>query len=246
MLLKFSKGNAKLAKNVYTFSLLAGHSCPFARDCLAKAIEQSGKRVLRDGAQAEFRCFSASAEVQYDNTYKARKHNFDLVRQAKTKAKIRDLILSSLPKRARIIRIHVSGDFYSQAYFDAWIEVAKTRSDVHFYAYTKSLPYVVKRLGSLPSNLVITASRGGRRDDLIELHDIREARVVYSETEAQDLGLDIDHDDSHAMRQGPSFALLLHGVQPKGTKAGEAMRVLRAKGKTGYNRKARKALALVA
>ncbi len=29
-LLKFQKGNAKLDKSIHTFSLPAGHSCPFA------------------------------------------------------------------------------------------------------------------------------------------------------------------------------------------------------------------------
>ena len=37
-------------------------------------------------------------------------------------------------------------------------------------------------------------------------------------------GLDVDHDDSHAMRYGPDFALLLHGVQPAGSDAGRAAR----------------------
>ena len=34
--------------------------------------------------------------------------------------------------------------------------------------------------------------------------------------------LEIDDDDSHAMEHGPSFALLIHGTQPAGTKAARA------------------------
>jgi hypothetical protein len=42
--------------------------------------------------------------------------------------------------------------------------------------------------------------------------------------------LDIDHDDSHAALPGPSFALLIHGIQPAGSEAGKAVRALRGVG----------------
>jgi hypothetical protein len=60
------------------------------------------------------------------------------------------------------------------------------------------------------------------------------ARVVFSEQEARDLGLAIDHDDSHAMTHGPDFALLVHGTQPKGSDAAAAVRALRDAGFSGY------------
>jgi hypothetical protein len=66
---------------------------------------------------------------------------------------------------------------------------------------------------------VPTASYGGKYDNLIEKHNLRYAKVVYSEDEATRLHLEIDHDDSHAMSHGASFALLLHGTQPAGTVA---------------------------
>ena len=52
------------------------------------------------------------------------------------------------------------------------------------------------------------------------------------------MGLEIDHDDSHAARpdlRHQSFALLIHGVQPKGSEAAKA--VVKLKGKGSYNRK---------
>ena len=38
-----------------------------------------------------------------------------------------------------VVRLHDSGDFYSQEYLDAWKAVAKALPDMVFYAYTKSL-----------------------------------------------------------------------------------------------------------
>lgn len=80
---------------------------------------------------------------------------------------------------------------------------------------------------ALPENLILTASRGGKYDELIDLHGWKEALVVYSEQEAIDKGLEIDHDDSHAAYGKENFALLLHGVQPKGSVAGEALKQIK-------------------
>ena len=74
-------------------------------------------------------------------------------------------------------------------------------------------------------------------DQLIEEKQLRSAKVVFSEAEAAELGLEIDHDDSHAARpslQGQDLALLIHGTQPKGTEAAEALKAL--KGKGSYSR----------
>ncbi len=62
--------------------------------------------------------------------------------------------------------------------------------------------------------------------------------VVLSEQEAADLGLELDHDDSHAMNPGPSFALIIHGMQPAGSAASKALTELRRNGEFGYGRKA--------
>ena len=57
------------------------------------------------------------------------------------------VILGSLSPCAGVVRVHDSGDFFSQEYFDAWLEVARGRPRTRFYAYTKSLPFWVARLG---------------------------------------------------------------------------------------------------
>jgi len=234
--LKLSKGNAKLGKDVYVFSLPAGYSCPGARDCKSRAVVTNGKAKVVDGKHTRFRCFAASQEAQYPATRVARWHNYELLKAAKTEPKMADLILSALPKKAAKIRIHASGDFFSQAYFDAWLLAAKMRKDYTFYAYTKSIKYWVKRIDKIPQNFILTASHGGSQDQWI-MPCMRTATVVYSEQTAADLGLEIDHDDSLAMNHGPDFALLLHGTQPKGSDASKAKEKLKVVSNwTGYKR----------
>lgn len=233
--LSFRTGNAKLTKKTNTFSLPAGKACPAAKDCKSMAIEgDDGKRTIQDGKDCQFRCFAASQEV-CPNTFKARKRNFDLLLEARTATAMVDLIEASLLKPHDAERVHVSGDFFNQVYFDAWMEVACRNPDRCFYAYTKSIPFWVDRLNDIPENFELNASYGGHHDSLIEKHGLKSARVVFSEQEAIDLGLEIDHDDSLAMKPGPSFALLLHGTQPKGSEAAKAKKALGGKG--GYSAK---------
>jgi hypothetical protein len=236
--LKFGKGNAKLDKTIYTFSLPAGWTCPGANICKSKVKVVDGKRSIHDGPQTQFRCFAASQEVLFTGVYNSRQHNRELLK-GMTVGGMRLLINKSLPKKAEVVRVHVSGDFYSRSYFDAWMQVANDNPDRLFYAYTKSLNYWTDytKHNRVPHNFVLTASVGGRFDDLIDVHDLRYAKVVYTEAEANVLGLPIDHDDSHAYKHGPSFALLLHGVQPKGSEASKALVKLKKAGKGGYKKK---------
>jgi hypothetical protein len=243
--LRFGSGNAKLDAAIFTFSLPAGHTCPFAKDCKAKADRHTGK--LQDGPETEFRCYAASMEARHSSVRTSRWHNLQALRGCRSKEEMVALILDSLSPFAGYIRVHDSGDYFSQDYFDAWLEAASRRPHTTFYFYTKSVRYWLARLaevgdghtpGNVP-NFVPTASLGGRDDELVLRHGLRTARVVYSEQEAADLGLEIDHDDSHAMRHGPDFALLVHGTQPPGSEASKAVQALRNAGNFGYGRQHR-------
>jgi len=255
-MLKWSKANAKterlnescwaIAKHldggrkVYSLDLLSGYSCPFAKACLSKAVVgDDGKRTIKDGPANEFRCFSASQEVQYTNVYNLRKHNYDTLKENQDDWPLMyQELWKSIPPDAGIVRIHVAGDFFNENYLRAWIQLAMANSDILFYAYTKSLKYWDALRNEIPENMVLTASYGGRDDWMIDHCDFRYAQVVYSEAEARDLGLCIDSDDSMAANptwRDTNFALLLHGTQPKGSEAAVALKAL--KGKGSYSRK---------
>ena len=224
----------KLSLKLKTFTLPAGHTCPGANECLSRADRITGK--IKDGPNTLFRCFAASAEAVYPSLRKMVWHNFELIK-ATLKNGVNacaDLICESLPKKFDIMRVHVGGDYFSKQYLQAWIEVAKRNPTKIFYSYSKSLPMFAEF--ALPENLVLTASRGGKYDDMIDLHGWKEALVVYSEQEAIDKGLEIDHDDTHAAFGQDNFALLIHGTQPKGSVASVALSKLRKQGKGGYSK----------
>ena len=222
--LSFSNGNAKL-KGIHTFSLPAGFSCPGASLCLSRANRETGK--ITDGANTQFRCYAASAESLFKTTRKSRWNNFEQLKACKSKQEMVDLITMSLPSKAKIVRIGASGDFYSQTYFDAWLQVADSRKDILFYAYTKSIPFYLARKDSIPFNFKVTVSRGGKFDHLIT-DDLKSVTVVFSKKEATSKGLKLDKTDKLAYTGDKSFALLLHNTQPANTPAAKAWQVIKA------------------
>jgi len=237
-MLKFTPANTKVRKlakiealaqyldngrKIFNFDLLAGHTCPMAKLCFSKVVD--GKVV--DGKDTEFRCFAASLEALYPASFAAHKHNTDMLK-GKGVEQITQMLLHGLPSKAGIVRIHSAGDYFSESYFRAWLYVANTYPYKLFYGYTKMTPFMVKHRKDMPANFQLTASYGGKRDDLIGRHKLPSSKVVFSEAEAAKLGLEIDDDDSHAANPTvKNFALLIHGVQPAGSDAGKAVHKLR-------------------
>lgn len=221
--LSITAKNAKL--NHPYFALPAGYTCPGADAC--KTLTPRNRSKIDDKLVQDFgdiRCYGSSEEARYPNTQKTRWSNKDLLGKFDKSGKI-DLLLNSLKhfekkhNKLTLFRVHESGDFYSQEYFDAWMEVANQRSDVLFYAYTKSLSFWVARLSSIPKNFKFVASVGGLEDHLIDEYNLRYAVVVQTPEEAAKLRLPIDIDDSLAYGSDGNFAVLIHGTQKAGTEA---------------------------
>ena len=245
--LQFSPENAKLQNiqdwaalpeywgrqvRIHGFSLPAGYTCPAAKLCLSKADRVTGK--IKDGKYNEFRCFMASIEAYRPQLREMLWENLNILRVLDMEGMV-SVLYDALPD-TDIVRIGVDGDFFNQAYFDAWVQVARLRPDVTFYAYTKSLNFWEHALkyGGIPDNLKLTASYGGNYDHMIDgmvqKYGIKSARVVLNPEEADRLELPIDHNEWHAIAGTIPFALLIHGPQPKGSKAAAALKDLKRRG----------------
>jgi hypothetical protein len=136
-----SKGNLKLSKKIKIFNLPAIQSCPNSSQC------------------AKF-CYARKAERQYPAVRAARGRNFRLAKEAPELLKKQ--ILSKL-ESGDIVRIHESGDMFSQAYLDMWFEIAKERPDVRFYTYTKTEHiWDFGKIKSLPNFNVVSSFVGGK------------------------------------------------------------------------------------
>ena len=242
-LLRITFENAKL-KGIWHFSLPSGWSCPGAKNCHTKADRATGKITDLQTPDADgviYRCYAAMDEARRPNVRAVRWDNFDLLKDRKsTKEKV-TLIVSSIRNsglvRGGTLRVHIGGDYYSQSYFNAWMQAAKFFPKIVFYSYTKSIKFLLEYIaahGGLPSNFVFTCSHGGKYDNLIPQTLVKSAKVFFSMDEANALGLEIDHTDDLAISGSDDFALVIHGSQPAGSAASKALSANKKKGFTGY------------
>lgn len=167
-------------------------------ECKVTVDRVTGKFSVKRGA---YRCYAASAE-RFPGVRAARWANFNQVIEG---------IPPTLPAAAKAVRIHMAGDFFNQAYFDLWLGIATQNPGVEFWAYTKSLSYWVARLGSIPTNLVLTASYGGRLDHLISEHNLKNVQV-YADPSLVPPDRPIDTNDDIARIPGVNFALIDNNV----------------------------------
>lgn len=134
------KGNIKVGP-VLTFSLPAKFTCPGATTWCLK------------------HCYAYRFERRRPNCRRAYAHN--LVLTWKEGGLLRAM-LEALPPRAPYMRVHVSGDFYSEDYVHDWIAICRTWPYTRFWAYTRSwvVPSLRKSLERLraQNNMQIFAS----------------------------------------------------------------------------------------
>lgn len=145
-----STGNKKLksSKEVkfLIFNLPAIKTCPFATEH-CKAL-----------------CYARKAEKMYPGCLPCREKNFMESKKESFVNDMTEVINNYVSRKAYkaaekiFFRIHESGDFYNQEYFDKWVQIAKVFPNVTFLAYTKSVRYVLFTTEIIPENFIIRYS----------------------------------------------------------------------------------------
>lgn len=112
------------------------------------------------------------------------------------------------------IRIHDSGDFYSPAYLDKWMEIVRRNPDVIFYAYTKCVSYFKGK--PLPDNFTVIFSEGGSEDHLIDRALDRFAKVFPSVKAVRLAGFADAHlNDLKALGPNRRIGVVYHGYESR-------------------------------
>jgi len=76
------------------------------------------------------------------------------------------------------VRIHDSGDFFSDPYLNAWLHIARTRPGTNFYCYTKEIDRFRRLVEpNPPHNFLWVYSYGGRQDHTLDPNVDRVADV---------------------------------------------------------------------
>lgn len=202
--MKFIKKTKYYTGTVYEWNLPTGTTCPFALECKVTVDRLTGKFDIYKG---QYKCYAASPE-RFPGVREHRWKNFEFVKSGG---------IPTLPKDCRNVRIHSSGDFFNQGYFDMWLELARDNPGINFWAYTKSLDYWVERIDAIPDNLILTASYGGRRDELIERFNLKNVKVYRRESDVPP-DRPIDRNDDWARVPDVNFALLDNAYNSKSEK----------------------------
>lgn len=103
-------------------------------------------------------------------------------------------VQSWLTGGGQAVRIHDSGDFFSQDYLNGWLKVARLTTDVLFYAYTKQVQLIKDNEETFPENFLICYSMGGRQDNLLDLGADRHADVFPNLDAIVDAGYTSQHE----------------------------------------------------
>lgn len=168
------KGNSKLQRTqkkfgvkIFNFSIPAGNdkltgkiTCPFAGKCF------------------EDFCYAREGNYKFNNVQIALSNRHKATRESDFVERINSELSKLKNNKQVYVRIHDSGDFYSPAYFEKWLQIAYNNPNVRFYAYTKSHSFIRGR--QLPENMDLIYSLGSKNDQLINLDTERHSKIFQS------------------------------------------------------------------
>lgn len=195
--LKWSFGNDKLLKtdtvsfNIPVFRSADGFAtCPKAGACVTLCYARQGRYMM-------------------PNVQKPREFNLNIVR--KHLAKFPKMAIEALGRiKNKIVRVHDSGDFFSQKYMDAWFYIASKFPGKKFYAYTKSLHL---DRSNQPDNFQVIQSVGGLMDDAIDPTESH-SRIFASHSDRIKAGyVNGNTNDKPAIRGDIRIGLVYHGTK---------------------------------
>ena len=186
--------NSKLKKDrIFNFTLPAYKSntgmitCPAAKDCIVNCYARQG-------------CYTFS--------------NVRSKHEANLKASLSDnfpemMVGEIIEKRAALVRIHDSGDFYSREYLHKWIKIMQALPHVKFYAYTKDIPLMKSE--TLPDNFTVIYSFGGKYDDMIDESKDRHAKCFIGKIDKT--YINASNSDLNALKDNHRIGLFYHGTK---------------------------------
>ena len=128
-------------------------------------------------------CYAKKGAYIWSNVQPAFEKRYELSKTDKFIESMNDEIRRKKPD---FIRVHDSGDYYSRAYLNKWIQIAKDNPDVKFYSYT-NMVQLTKEI-HLPDNYDIIYSDSGKQKHLINEKKDRHTRIFSSSSDLSNAG----------------------------------------------------------
>lgn len=166
------------------------NTCPGAKECRDVCYAKQGMYVFPNVKNAR----NLSLEQTLDGSF--------------TQNMIEDLYKFSA-KGINTVRIHDSGDFYSQKYLDKWFNIARSMPWMKFYAYTKAMN--LDLWTDKPDNMQIIQSLGGRWDSKVDLSKPHSRIFTDEDSRIENGYADGNANDAPAIEGVIKIGLVYHG-----------------------------------
>ena len=128
-------------------------TCPMADECVKFCYAKKGAYIW------------SNVQPAFENRYQLSKTD-DFIDAMNNEIK---------RKKPDYVRVHDSGDYYSKAYLQKWIQVAIHNPKVKFYSYTNMVDMILNT--SLPDNYDIIFSDSGKQKKLIDERKHRHTKI---------------------------------------------------------------------
>ena len=175
---KLKKTSKSLGLRVFNFGIPAYKSasgkltCPFADACVKFCYAKKGAYIWSNVQPAFEKRYQLSKTDDFVN-----KMNQEIIK-----------------KKPDYVRVHDSGDYYSNTYLRKWLAVAIHNPQVRFYSYTNCVSML--KNANLPDNYDIIFSDSGKQKHLIDEKNDRHTRIFSTHNELISAGYT---DDSNIL-----------------------------------------------
>lgn len=194
--ISISTGNSKLAQDgIACFDIPQASTCRGAGSCLGFCYASLGNYTYRVKVQNMLNNFYTSLNPKVFSPEVKKSYE-------------------KLPRYIKTLRLHSSGDFYSQEYLDSWVNIMCETPEFRYYAYTKSLDLDWTEALKLP-NFFRIQSIGGLFDHLIDTN-LAHSRIFPDRESLLAAGyIDASESDLPAASGGIKIGLVVHGQKKK-------------------------------
>jgi len=198
----WSWGNTKLAKD---------HTVSFGLPAFRSA---HGFRVCPQAGTCAAVCYARQGNYRRATVQTFLEHNLAWLRAHPLAAFVAacSTDIAQLHPSWQRVRIHHSGDFFTPAYLDAWAEIARQHATIPFYGYTKQIRLLQRVQSSLPPNLHLVQSVGGKEDRWID-PALPHAIIFPDVASLEEAGyVNATHSDAPVYGGAVKIGLVYHGT----------------------------------
>ena len=169
---KLKKTSQIAGKRVVNFGIPAYKSetgkitCPFADECIKY-------------------CYARKGTFRWPNTVNAYEKRFRIARSPDFETIINAALVLQNP---HYVRVHDSGDYFSEKYTDRWFSIMRANPGIKFYSYTNSVLLMKMYDKGIPDNFDYILSTDGKQRKYVDKSIDRHAVIFKTVEELESAG----------------------------------------------------------